>query len=207
MEHSRTMEYFVLLVSRLSQQSPAVMCAYILLLCNERQLRGTYHASTIKAVPDLTVQSRLCSSGFENARKRQLFNIQKCQIILAFQLGINLSIQRLSVYFTSGDYSVRLSDDLFKWSSKYCVAVSYTHLGLENSTIYGCMQIIVWFCLNLRLLSFAIEKNPETHRHTVTFRKMTFFYVLSVVESESAIISNTIFFAITILPFPYGTWK
>ena len=36
---------------------------------------------------------------------------------------------------------------------------------------------------------------------------MTFFHVLSVVESESAIISNTIFFAITILPFlkEYGS--
>ena len=62
----------------------------------------------------------------------------------------------------------------------------------------------------------------QTHRH---FSETTFFHVLSVVESESAIISNTIFlsvvqsesaiisntffFAITILPFlkEYGSKK
>ena len=63
------------------------------------------------------------------------------------------------------------------------------------------MQIIIWFCLNLRQLSFTIEKK-STHRqtdtHTDTFWKTTFFHVLSVVQSESAIISNTIF-----LPSPY----
>ena len=42
--------------------------------------------------------------------------------------------------------------------------VSYTHLdvykrqGREYSTNQGCMQKIIWFCLNLRQLSFAIEK-------------------------------------------------
>ena len=29
--------------------------------------------------------------------------------------------------------------------------------SLENSTIQGCMQNIIWFSLNLRLLSFAIK--------------------------------------------------
>ena len=32
-------------------------------------------------------------------------------------------------------------------------------IGLEFSTNQGCMQNIIWFCLNLRLLSFAIGKN------------------------------------------------
>ena len=68
------------------------------------------------------------------------------------------------------------------------------------------MQKIIWFCLNLRQLSFAIEKK-STDTHTDTFRKTTFFHVLSVAESESAIISNTIFFAVAILPFlkEYGS--
>ena len=50
-------------------------------------------------------------------------------------------------------------------------------------------------CIRDRL-SFVIEEKIHTHTHT--FRKLTFFHVLSVVESESAIISNTIF-----LPSPY----
>ena len=45
-----------------------------------------------------------------------------------------------------------------------------------------------------------IYRHRHTDTHTDTFRNTTFFHVLSVVESESAIISNTIFFAITILP-------
>ena len=51
------------------------------------------------------------------------------------------------------------------------------------------------------------RKKIYRHTHTDTVRKTTFFHVLSVVESESAIISNTIFFAITILPFlkEYGS--
>ena len=36
-------------------------------------------------------------------------------------------------------------------------AVSYTHLDVYKRQIQGCMQKIVWFCLNSRLLSFAIE--------------------------------------------------
>ena len=77
-------------------------------------------------------------------------------------------------------------------------------IGREYSVNQGCMQKIIWFCLNLRQLSFAIEKNlqkprqTDRHTHTDTFRKTTFFHVLSVVESESAIISNTFF-----LPSPY----
>ena len=74
-------------------------------------------------------------------------------------------------------------------------------IGREYSTNQSCMQKRIWLCLNLRLLSFAIGKK-STDTHTDTFRKTTFFHVLSVVQSESAIISNTIFFAITILPFP-----
>ena len=37
-------------------------------------------------------------------------------------------------------------------------------IGREYSTNQGCMQKIIWFCLNLRQLSFAIEKK-STHRH------------------------------------------
>ena len=51
------------------------------------------------------------------------------------------------------------------------------------------------------------KKLCKTDTRRDTFRKMTFFHVLMVVQSESAVISNTIFFAMTILPFPYGTWK
>ena len=53
------------------------------------------------------------------------------------------------------------------------------------------------------LLSFVIEQIL----HTDTFRKITFFHVFRVVQSESAVISNTIFFAMTILPFlkEYGS--
>ena len=43
-----------------------------------------------------------------------------------------------------------------------------------------------------------IYRHTQTDTHTHTFRKMTFFHVLSVVQSESAIISNTIFFAISL---------
>ena len=66
-------------------------------------------------------------------------------------------------------------------------SVSYTHLDVykrqrEYSTNQGCMQKIIWFCLNLRQLSFAIEKkstdrhtDTQTDKHTDTFRIMTFF--------------------------------
>ena len=48
-----------------------------------------------------------------------------------------------------------------------------------------------------------VYKRQHTHRQTHThFSENDFFHVLSVVQSESAIISNMIFFAITILPFP-----
>ena len=43
----------------------------------------------------------------------------------------------------------------------------------------------------------------KTHTHTHThFLENDFLHVLRVVQSESALISNTIFF-----PFAYGTWK
>ena len=37
-------------------------------------------------------------------------------------------------------------------------------IGLEYSTNQGCMQKIIWFCLNLRLLSFAIENTLLKHK-------------------------------------------
>ena len=57
---------------------------------------------------------------------------------------------------------------LFSLHQHGFITVSYTHLlplnrsspkskVLETSTNQGCMQNIIWFCLNLRLLSFAIE--------------------------------------------------
>ena len=36
--------------------------------------------------------------------------------------------------------------------------------GLEYSTIEGCMQQIIWFCLNLRRLSFVIENTLLKHK-------------------------------------------
>ena len=52
---------------------------------------------------------------------------------------------------------------------QYISSVSYTHLdvykrqtiGREYSTNQGCMQKIIWFCLYLRLLSFAIENTLD----------------------------------------------
>ena len=62
---------------------------------------------------------------------------------------------------------------LCRWEIHLSIPVSYTHLdvykrqplnrsspktiGREYSTNQVCMQKIIWFCLNLRLLSFAIE--------------------------------------------------
>ena len=68
----------------------------------------------------------------------------------------------------------------------------------------------VWICGCYRLpytKSIDTQTDRQTDRHTDTSRKTTFFHVLRVVHSESAIISNTIFFAITILPFlkEYGS--
>ena len=127
--------------------------------------------------------------------------------------------------YTSLDY-LRNQYDLWRWQWalhkekwKYEVnPVSYTHLDvykrqplnrsspktirLENSINQGCIRNIIWFCLNLRLLSFAkkkIYRHRQTHTQTLFGKRL--FHVLSVVESESAIIWNTIFFAITILPF------
>ena len=49
-----------------------------------------------------------------------------------------------------------------------------------------------------------LDVYKRQYRH---FSKNDFFHVLMVEQSESAVISNTIFFAMTILPFPYETWK
>ena len=66
------------------------------------------------------------------------------------------------------------------------VPVSYTHLDVYKRQ--PSLQYAKNY-LNLRQLSFAIDKIL----HTDTFWKTTFLYVLRIVQSESAIISNTIF--------------
>ena len=52
-------------------------------------------------------------------------------------------------------------------------------------------------------------QHVKLHTHTHTNVSFVTLDVLSVVQSESAIISNTIFFAVTILPFlkEYGSKK
>ena len=37
-------------------------------------------------------------------------------------------------------------------------SVSYTHLDVYKRQNQGCLQNIIWFCLNLQLLSFAKKK-------------------------------------------------
>ena len=75
------------------------------------------------------------------------------------------------------------------------------------------MQKIIWFCLNLRQLSFAIEKKStdrQTHTHTHTHRHFSENDFFSCFECSRVRICNNLehdFFAITILPFlkEYGS--
>ena len=107
-----------------------------------------------------------------------------------------------------------------------CIPVSYTHLDVykrqlvllkhkmllvnypsnltdlhQNQQSLSPLQYAKNY-LNLRQLSFAVENilhtDTDVHTHTDTFRKTTFLHVLRVVQSESALSSNTIFF-----PSPY----
>ena len=78
------------------------------------------------------------------------------------------------------------------------VPVSYTHLDVYKR------QTVMPLHTNWQNIwtKFLDNTHKQTHTHTHThFSKNDFFHVLRVVQSESAIISNTIFFAITIQYF------
>ena len=65
---------------------------------------------------------------------------------------------------------------------------------LYNSGTYAKNDLILFEFAAVIVCHRKISTDTHTHTHTDTFQKTTFFHVLSVVQWESAIILNTIFF-------------